>query len=323
MAVRADHNAYRIGSVLGESGAFVTYRATCVEKGTERPVVIRASRAREGEEALATEVQVLRALMSTDAAMRELMAPYLPDLIEECDVVKDTGAPGSHSPASGNTDLFAAVLGPRRGRAGARPARVRSHNALAYGEHEMFSLREVRTAYPDGVEAQDSAWMFRRLLMALGLVHAAGCAHGSIDASHVLILPEEHGLVLWDWTRAGDWSESLAPEEGEGLDEGQEAYRQAARHDVACAARAALSVTKGADMPPRLRSFYRYLISAPPERLPQAFDLLDDYDALIEDLWGQRRFRPFAMPPAAKDGGSPQVEAGCLAAPNHNETRRP
>jgi len=173
--------------------------------------------------------------------------------------------------------------------------------------------------------------------MALGLVHSAGCTHGAINTDHVLILPEEHGLFLWDWTQAKDWSESLArspgpldEERSEVLEETREQYRSAACQDLAGAARAMLSVTDLSSMPRRLRSFYKYVATAPSAQLPQALDILDDYNTLIEELWGERRYRLFAMPPVpdkegqgrADDHLSPRASLAA-ASTNHNTKRRP
>src|SRR5512139_541725 len=63
----------------------------------------------------------------------------------------------------------------------------------------FFSLAEVRAAHPDGVDPRDAAWMWRRLLVALGFSHRAGVLHGAVLPEHVLIHPEQHGLVLVDW----------------------------------------------------------------------------------------------------------------------------
>ena len=56
-----------------------------------------------------------------------------------------------------------------------------------------------RRAYPDGLDARDAAWIWRRLLVALGLAHRAGVVHGAVLPRHVLIEPDAHGVVLVDW----------------------------------------------------------------------------------------------------------------------------
>src|SRR6516164_8396933 len=46
------------------------------------------------------------------------------------------------------------------------------------------------------------AWMWRRLLVALGFAHRCGLVHGAVLPEHVLIQPHDHGLVLIDWAYA-------------------------------------------------------------------------------------------------------------------------
>ena len=61
------------------------------------------------------------------------------------------------------------------------------------------SLAEVRGAFPGGLDPRDAAWMWRRLLVALGAAHRAELIHGAVLPEHVMIHPGEHGLVLIDW----------------------------------------------------------------------------------------------------------------------------
>jgi serine/threonine protein kinase len=66
----------------------------------------------------------------------------------------------------------------------------------------LYSLKEVHAAYPQGVDPRDMAWMWRRLLVALGFAHASRVIHGAILPTHILIQPREHGVVLIDWSYA-------------------------------------------------------------------------------------------------------------------------
>ena len=45
------------------------------------------------------------------------------------------------------------------------------------------------------------AWIWRRLLLALGHAHDRDVIHGAVLPTHVLIHPEAHGLLLVDWYR--------------------------------------------------------------------------------------------------------------------------
>lgn len=174
----------------------------------------------------------------------------------------------------------------------------------------FFSLAEVRAAYPDGVDPRDAAWMWRRLLVALGFAHRAGVLHGAVLPEHLLIHPVEHGLVLVDWcysvpgcyagtdpsgrvpamvTRYADWYPAEVP--------GRMTASPAT--DLAMAARCLLHLM-GDQAPQALRRFAKgCLLPAQNRRPSDAWRLLQEFDEVLERLYGPRRFRPFTMPEPA------------------------
>jgi hypothetical protein len=163
------------------------------------------------------------------------------------------------------------------------------------------SLAEVRAAFPGGIDPRDAAWMWRRLLVAIGAAHRAGLIHGAVLPDHVMIHPAEHGLVLVDWCYSGpapasriravvsrylDWypPEILA---------GQPAD---ADLDIWLATRAMTDLI-GGGMPAAMAAFARGGQLARPSRRPaDAWLLLAEFDDLLGRLYGPRTFRPFAMP---------------------------
>jgi hypothetical protein len=167
----------------------------------------------------------------------------------------------------------------------------------------FVSLADVRRAYPGGVDPRDAAWMWRRLLVALGLAHRAGVIHGAVLPPHVMIHPAEHGLVLVDWCYSA-WPP------GNRIPAIVERYRDwyppevLARKspwpgtDVYLAARCMTDLMGGA-VPPPLAAFAGGCALPQPARRPQdAWRLLAELDDLLGRLYGPRRFRPFAMPAA-------------------------
>lgn len=178
--------------------------------------------------------------------------------------------------------------------------------ANAIGRLDGFrSLAEVRAAYPDGVDPRDVAWMWRRLLVALGFAHRAGVLHGAVLPEHVLIHPGEHGLVLVDWcysvpgchpdrsgrvpamvTRRADWyPPEVAAREPAGPGT-----------DVYLATRCMTHLMAGR-APKALRAFAHGCLLTAERRRPQdAWRLLTELDDLLERLYGPRRFRPFHLP---------------------------
>jgi hypothetical protein len=64
---------------------------------------------------------------------------------------------------------------------------------------ECVNLVNIHDAYPGGLEPVHAVWIWRRLLMAVGYAHSQGVLHGAIVPLHILIYPEQHGVILVDW----------------------------------------------------------------------------------------------------------------------------
>ncbi|GHC88875.1 hypothetical protein GCM10007079_34200 [Nocardiopsis terrae] len=169
----------------------------------------------------------------------------------------------------------------------------------------FHSLAEVRRAQPEGIDPRDAAWMWRRLLVALGNAHRAGVVHGAVVPEHVLIHPQAHGLVLVDWCYSVTFAEPrTAPHIPAMVQHRVETYppEVTARRpavpatDVYMATRCVEFVT-GGRLPRQLRAFARGCSLPAPERRPgDAFALLGELDEVLERCFGPRRFRPFRLP---------------------------
>ncbi|WP_328422337.1 MULTISPECIES: serine/threonine protein kinase [unclassified Micromonospora] len=170
--------------------------------------------------------------------------------------------------------------------------------ATAPGLHD---LDEVRRAYPDGLDARDVAWMWRRLLVVLGLAHRAGVVHGAVLPRHVLIEPDAHGVVLIDWcfsAPVGSTIPALVP--------GQEDWYPpevlkklpcGPGTDIAMASRCMTSLMNR-QAPRELLNFahgcrQRSLDARPDD----AWRLLRELDQVLDRLYGPRTFRPFTLTP--------------------------
>ncbi|MEV7231133.1 serine/threonine protein kinase [Polymorphospora sp. NPDC051019] len=164
----------------------------------------------------------------------------------------------------------------------------------------LHSLAEVRRRRPDGLDARDAAWMWRRLLTALGLAHRAGVVHGAVLPEHVLIEPDAHGVVLVDWCYS-------ASDEGERIPALVPAYadwypvevtrreRPGPATDIAMASRC-MAHLMGDLAPPALRRFVAgCTLPSPRQRPDDAWRLLDEFDDVLADLYGPRTFRPFTL----------------------------
>jgi hypothetical protein len=191
----------------------------------------------------------------------------------------------------------------------------------------LVSLAWMVDTFPGGLDARDVAWMWRRLLVALGLAHRAGIVHGAVVPDHVLIQPEEHGLVLVNWCYAAagpwptvpalvrrfrDWYAPEIPARGRATP-GSDIYL-ATRCMVALmagssAGRSASSLM-GDRAPRPLARFARgCLLPSPAARPDDAWHLLAELDEVLGRTFGRlgggggperhdgrRRFRPLSLP---------------------------
>ncbi len=165
----------------------------------------------------------------------------------------------------------------------------------------LHSLVEVRRAYPDGLDGRDVAWMWRRLLVALGLAHRAGVVHGAVLPPHVLIEPDAHGVVLVDWcfsTEPDGVVPALVPDYQDWYPAEVTDRRPAGPGtDIAMAARC-MTWLMGRRAPGELLAFaggcQQRLLRARPD---DAWRLLGELDEVLHRLYGPRTFRPFTLNP--------------------------
>lgn len=188
---------------------------------------------------------------------------------------------------------------------------VRSANIQPFGEG-LYSIKEVLEKYPNGIDPKHVAWMWGRLLLALGYIHENGVIHGAILPPRVLIHPEFHGLVLTDFTysvhdpdNTGERIQAISPEyeawyppevfKKELPLPGLDIY-MGARLMVALLGGDPVKVTFPDNVPNALRSFFRgSLLEGPYSRPQDAWALREEFRDLIERLWGERKFLVFSM----------------------------
>ncbi|MFG2039574.1 serine/threonine protein kinase [Dactylosporangium sp. NPDC048998] len=178
--------------------------------------------------------------------------------------------------------------------------RPRRGNVIAVSASRLHSLAEVAERRPHGLDPRDAAWMWRRLLVALGLAHRVGVVHGAVLPEHVLIEPDEHGVVLVDWcysaSAPGERIAAIVPRHrdhypAEVLDRGTPGPYT----DLAMAARL-MADLMGERAPKALRRFADgCLLASPRQRPDDAWQLLAELDELLHRLYGPRKFRPFTL----------------------------
>ena len=178
-------------------------------------------------------------------------------------------------------------------------------------EGGFVTLAEVLRAYPRGIDLSDAAWMFNRVLAALGSAHALELVHGAVTPAHVLIRLSDHNGMLIDWcysVPAGEPLKAIArPYAADYPPEVDARLPATPATDLYMAARC-LSRLLGGDggvdalppsVPRSIRALLRACLLPAPQRRPDdAWQLFDDFQAILGRLYGPRVFRPFHMPAA-------------------------
>lgn len=165
----------------------------------------------------------------------------------------------------------------------------------------FVTLADVHAAYPRGLDPRDAAWMWRRLLVAVGFAHRAGVIHAAVLPEHVLIHPAEHGLVMVDWcyaiTQPGGAAAALPAAYADWYP-AEVRSRQVPGPDLDIwLATRCMTHLMGRRAPPPLTTFARGCTLPRTDRRPSdAWQLLRELDAVLERLYGPRTFRPFTMP---------------------------
>jgi hypothetical protein len=178
---------------------------------------------------------------------------------------------------------------------------------------DLYTLEEVLAAHPGGLDPRDMAWIWRRLLSILGHVHSLEVLHTAVLPMHVLIEPRLHGLILIDW--CGGVMQFRTRPQSLHMIHGTHAawYRSAGvlglpvsdGLDIDLAARCMIQLIGGdplrgtcpAAVEPSIVRHLQRCLAAASELRAGAWELLRDFDQLIQTLWGPRAYRELSLPP--------------------------
>jgi hypothetical protein len=281
--LRHNNRTYRVTDRLA-IGSFATLYLCDLPVNSGTAVgVVKIARDARSNAALQNEARILRELFT--AADIALSQPFLPRLVDSF----------PYSAASAEA---------------ARQANVLAYHAEIDLPDDLYSLHEVRAAYPAGLDARDVAWIWRRLLSVLSFCHANALFHSAVLPEHVLIEPKAHKLVLIDWCFATS-TKSRAT---------LSASTAALRHwferdgvarpsspalDISLAARSMVFLLAGdpilreypSGVDVAVRRHFDRCIDLPNQSPVSARQLLAEFDKLIEALWGPRQFRILTLPP--------------------------
>jgi hypothetical protein len=166
----------------------------------------------------------------------------------------------------------------------------------------LFSGSQIRRQYPTGVQPRHLAWMFNRILEALGYVHQAGWIHGAVLPPHLLFDTENHALQLIGWIHATRLNSPLQivsrqykswyPREchqRKGATPSTD-IRLAAKSMVWLAGGDPLSEQPLECLPVEFGHFLRECITARSPHADDAWALHEEFRELLEDLYGPPKF---------------------------------
>ena len=263
--ISSGKNSYTITSSLGGDDVADRYRAHSAASSAQ--VLLKVARETDNNTFLRAEAAALSGLNQRGEAK---LAAYAPELFESFDTAGDDGLD-------------------------------RTVNVMT-DTSSFVSLARVAQAFPDGLDARDVAWMWRRLLVAVGYAHRAGIIHTAVIPENVLVEPAQHGLVLTNWYYAQEAPNLVA---ASGLFSGRmdiyapeilDGEQVNTTADIFMATRTISSLFDNATSQ-HLTNFARgCMLDSPVARPDDAWELLKELDGLLEQLFGPRRFRPFAMP---------------------------
>lgn len=279
VAVTGQRGTYLLGAVVGTGSAHTLYSA----EGPQGTVTVKMPRQPSSGRHTEAERSALEALARLSGE-HDWLAPYYPHLLDH----------GTHL-ASGS--------GQRR------PVNILDDLSPARG---FVTLAAVRDAYPHGLDGRDWAWMFRRLLKALAGAHLAGLVHGAVLADNVLIHPEHHGVVLAGWsfatTEGGPLPGMVGSAKAAYPPEALASQPVSGKTDVFMAATLMRTMLRPGET--RQRAFVDGCTQPTATMRPDAAQLIDDYDFLLDGLYGPRRFRPFHLPATVAGGDRKETHHG-------------
>lgn len=172
----------------------------------------------------------------------------------------------------------------------------------------FVGLVEVREAYADGLDGRHVAWLWKRLLMALGLAHAAGIVHGAVLPPHILLSPDDHGIQLLDWTASvqggplkimstgfEDWYPPEVTAKRPAFS-GTDLYMAAKCMVFAAGGNVKTGATPDS-VPRKMKGLLRAcLIEAPRYRPQDAWGLHGEIDGVLRDVYGPNKFIELRWP---------------------------
>lgn len=252
------------------------YLGNYLDGGAEKEAVLKVLRDADDADLMENEGVFLKELRTSSDPHTEHFSQYLPAVIETLKVS-----------ANGGPRKTIRVLDVAKG---------------------FISLEEIIAAFPNGLDLQDVAWMWKRMFEILTWVHRQGVVHGAVLPSHVLVHPVSHGLKLIDWSYAvktggqiraisTDYQAYYAPE--------VLAKKPAVpATDICMATKCAVRLLGGdpaskalpAAVPKPIRGLINICLAPDATaRYGDAWEVYEKLNRVLRGLYGPPKYRPFKM----------------------------
>jgi hypothetical protein len=157
------------------------------------------------------------------------------------------------------------------------------------------TMADIFEVYPKGIGGRDVAWIFRRMLVAVGNAHDIGLVNGAPNVDAFMVHDEKHGIVLTDWQYSVPLGTPLKAVPSAYKDiypkyalEKEPVDDRLDIHIIATMAERLLADTE----PRQLFAFFKGCKLA---NVPRAAVLLAEFDKLIDRLYGERKFNQFTL----------------------------
>lgn len=176
------------------------------------------------------------------------------------------------------------------------PSTHKDHSVIATKDIEGFQpLSNVLSVYPNGIGGRDVAWIFRRMLVAVGNAHDIGLVHGAPTLDAFLINAELHGIILSEWQYSTEVGSSLkaVPQNYKNIypDYALQKESVSGRLDTYILAETASALLANNE-PRQLFAFFK---GCKLSNTPNASVLLADFDKLLLRIYGKPKFSKFTL----------------------------
>lgn len=175
-------------------------------------------------------------------------------------------------------------------------------------QNGFYTAEQIIRRYPNGLDGRHIAWMFNRTLEAIGFAHNKGWLHGAVLPPHLMFHVERHGLQLVGWIHAERPGRPLSVAPAKYMNwyppECQRREPASQSVDIYLAAKSMVFLAGGNPrtneipnlIPKAIRQFLTgCLLESPNMRPRDAWNLHEEFNDLLEDVYGPPKYHHLSM----------------------------